>query len=64
MNKKECVIYKGNCFQIEWYYDAKGNSQPYEYYQSCDLSQKTQILDVMPKNGRFWQNLGYNKISG
>ena len=53
MNKKDCVIYKGNCFQIEWYYDIKGNSQPYEYYQSCDLSQKRKFLMLCQRMGDF-----------
>ena len=62
MNKEDCVIYKGNCFQIEWYYDAKGNSQPYEYYQSCDLSQKRKFLMLCQRMGDFGKILDITKF--
>lgn len=44
MNKDDCVIYEGAFFRIEWYYDSDGNSQPFDYYQSCDVSQKRKFL--------------------
>ena len=53
MEKDDCIIYKGKIFQIEWYYDAKGNSQPYDYYESCDLSQKRKFLMLCQRMGDF-----------
>ena len=53
MNKEDCVIYKGKFFQIEWYFDAEGKSQPYEYYESCDLSQKRKFLMLCQRMGDF-----------
>ena len=62
MNKEECVIYKGKCFQIEWYYDAKGNSQPYDYYNSCDLNQKRKFLMLCQRMGDFGKILDKTKF--
>ena len=53
MKKEDCVIYKGKFFQIEWYYDANGNSQPYDYYESCDLNQKRKFLMLCQRIGDF-----------
>lgn len=53
MKKEDCVIYKGKFFQIEWYYDANGNSQPYDYYESCDLNQKRKFLMLCQRMGDF-----------
>lgn len=53
MTKEDCVIYKGNFFQIEWYFDSEGKSQPYDYYQSCDLSQKRKFLMLCQRMGDF-----------
>lgn len=53
MKKEDCVIYKGSFFQIEWYFDAEGKSQPYEYYESCDLSQKRKFLMLCQRMGDF-----------
>ncbi len=53
MKKEDCVIYKGDFFQIEWYYDSKGNSQPYDYYATCDLCQKRKFLMLCQRMGDF-----------
>ena len=53
MNKDDCVIYKGNVFQIEWYFDTEGKSQPYDYYESCDLGQKRKFLMLCQRMGDF-----------
>ena len=46
MNEKDCIIYKGEKFSIEWYYDKKGKSVAYEYFlaTSEDLQDKFLIL--------------------
>ena len=53
MRKEDCIIYKGIFFQIEWYYDAEGKSQPYDYYESCDLNQKRKFLMLCQRIGDF-----------
>ena len=62
MQKEECVIYKGKFFQIEWYYDLKGNSQPYDYYNSCDLSQKRKFLMLCQRMGDFGKIMDITKF--
>ena len=44
MKKEDCVIYKGNFFQIEWYYTEKGESQPFDYFSINDLIKKRKIF--------------------
>ena len=53
MRKEDCVIYKGGFFQIEWYFDSEGKSQPYEYYESCDVGQKRKFLMLCQRMGDF-----------
>ena len=53
MTKEDCVIYKGHFFQIEWYYNDNGESQPYEYFKLCDLSQKRKFLMLCQRIGDF-----------
>lgn len=33
---KEYIAYEGEEFTIEWYYDAKGKSQAFEYFNQLD----------------------------
>ncbi|MBQ4497299.1 MAG: type II toxin-antitoxin system RelE/ParE family toxin [Spirochaetaceae bacterium] len=62
MKREDCVIYKGKFFQIEWYYDSEGNSQPYDYYQLCDLSQKRKFLMLCQRMGDFGKILDITKF--
>lgn len=32
MKKKESIIYKGEYYTVEWFYDDDGYSQPYEFF--------------------------------
>ena len=52
MDKTECVIYKGKFFQIEWYYSEEGESQPYDYFMSCDVIQQRKFLMLCQRMGR------------
>ena len=62
MKKEDCVIYKGDCFQIEWYYDSEGNSQPFDYYESCDVVQKRKFLMLCQRMGDFGKILDITKF--
>ena len=53
MNKDNCLIYKGECHTIEWYYDEKGYSQAYEYFLKSSDSQKRKFLMLVKKMGDF-----------
>jgi len=46
MNENDCVIYSGEKFTLEWYYDKNGKSVAYDYFleTSEDLQDKFLIL--------------------
>lgn len=62
MNKEDCIIYKGSFFQIEWYYDSEGNSQPYNYFESCNLNQKRKFLMLCQRMGDFGKIMDIKKF--
>lgn len=62
MDKKNCVIYKGKFFQIEWYYTEKGESQPYDYYKACDVIQQRKFLMLCQRMGDFGKILDKTKF--
>ncbi len=47
MKDTEFIVYEGEAFTVEWYYDAKGNSQPHEFYDELDEDQKIQLLKLV-----------------
>lgn len=62
MDTENCVIYKGSYFQIEWYFDTNGNSQPYDYYTSCSLTQKRKFLMLCQRMGDFGKIMDITKF--
>lgn len=62
MTKEDCVIYEGLFFQIEWYFDSKGNSQPFDYFQECDLTQKRKFLMLCQRMGDFGKIMDCTKF--
>lgn len=40
----EFIAYKGQEFQIEWYYSEKGESQALEYYRKLSPSDRSKVL--------------------
>ena len=62
MTKKECVIYKGQCFQIEWYYTENGESQPFEYFNAADLAQQRKFLMLCQRLGDFGKIMDKTKF--
>jgi phage-related protein len=53
MDKDNCAIYIGPIFTIEWYYDQKGHSQPYDYFITVSQEQKRKFLILVKKMGDF-----------
>ena len=43
MHKDTCLIYEGEFYRVEWYFNDKGISQAYEYF----LSEKSTALKSM-----------------
>lgn len=50
---KEYVAYKGDAFQIEWYYSPKGDSQAREYYLELDQDDRIQVLKLFKMMGEI-----------
>ncbi|HEU5289090.1 MAG TPA: type II toxin-antitoxin system RelE/ParE family toxin [Cyclobacteriaceae bacterium] len=48
---KEYVAYKGDAFQIEWYYSEKGESQARDYYLELDDQDRKQVLKLFKMMG-------------
>jgi phage-related protein len=53
MDAETCIVYQGQCFTVEWYYDKNGNSQAYDYFLSTDQMQKRKFLVLIKKIGDF-----------
>jgi len=50
---KEYVAYKGNAFQIEWYYSPKGDSQAFDYYLELDPGGRRKVLQLFKVMGEI-----------
>ena len=47
MKKKESIIYKGEYYTVEWFYDDDGYSQPYEFFlKSSDVAKRKFLMLV------------------
>lgn len=62
IDKESCLIYKGPCFTIEWFYDEKGYSQPYEYFLKSSAGQKRKFLLLAKKMGDFGKIIDKQKF--
>lgn len=51
MRDREYIVYEGEAFTIEWYYDAKGKSQPLKFYEDLDKDQRIQFLKLVKTMG-------------
>ena len=49
MNKDSCLIYKGEYYTVEWYFDETGYSQAYEYFLKVSAVQKRKFLILVKK---------------
>ena len=53
MNKDTCLIYEGECYRVEWYFDGNGHSQAYEYFLNAPAVQKRKFLILVKKISDF-----------
>lgn len=51
MNDEEYIVYEGEAFTIEWYFDAKGKSQPLKFYEARVEDQRIQLLKLVKTMG-------------
>ena len=43
MKDKEYIVYDGEAFTFEWYYDQKGKSQPYDFLESLTFQEQAHL---------------------
>jgi phage-related protein len=58
----ERVIYQGQHFTVEWYYDQKGKSQPYDYFKLTSKAQKRKFLTLAKRIAEFGKILDTTKF--
>lgn len=50
---KEYIAYKGEAFQIEWYYSEKGSSQPLDYAEELSVQERVKLLNLLEVMGNI-----------
>ena len=53
IDNTNCVIYVGEYFTVEWYYEESGYSQAYEYFLSTSDVQKRKFLILVKRIADF-----------
>ena len=51
MDEKSCIIYVGEKFTIEWYYDKDGKSVAYNYFDDSTFDQKSKFYFLIKRIG-------------
>ena len=59
---KEFVIYQGTAFTLEWYFNARGQSQAREFYLSLDDVDRRKVLFLFKRMGDFARILDQAKF--
>jgi phage-related protein len=53
MDGESCVIYAGQKFILEWYYDKNGKSVAYDYFMESSDELQDKLLVLVKKMGDF-----------
>ena len=53
MDDKSCIIYSGEKFTLEWYYDKNGKSVAYDYFMESTEDLQDKFLVLIKKIGEF-----------
>jgi len=51
VDEKNCVIYSGSKFTLEWYYNTEGKSAGYDYFLEIPKEQKRKFLALVKRMG-------------
>jgi len=62
MDKQDCVVYNGERFTVEWYYDNVGYSQAYEYFLKTSNVQKRKFFILIKRIAEFGKILDITKF--
>jgi phage-related protein len=53
MNNESCIIYRGEKFTLEWYYDKNGRGVGYEYFLKMAPEQRRKFFTLVKRMGGF-----------
>lgn len=62
MDNQDCVVYKGQCYTVEWFYDSIGYSQPFEYFVSTSQAQKRKFIVLVKRIAEFGKIMDITKF--
>lgn len=63
MDRTDCVVYSGQFFTVEWYYDKEGYSQPFEYFLKCDKKQRRKFFMLVHRICDFGRIMDKTKFT-
>jgi len=63
MDEKACVIYFGEKFTLEWYYDKNGESVSYNYFLGSTKEQRRKFLTLAKRMGDFGKIFDKTKLN-
>ena len=52
-NREEYIVYKGESFIVEWYFDTKSKSQPKDYFEKLSPDSQRKLLYLIKRIGDF-----------
>ena len=53
MDKEEYIVYTGEKFSVEWYFDENTKSQAMDYFNSLDENEQRKLLYLVKRLGDF-----------
>lgn len=60
---KEFIIYEGDYYILEWYFDSRGKSKPLEYFEDLTLEQQKkafQLFKLIADRPKFFNKEKFN----
>ena len=62
MDYESCVIYSGDKFTLEWYYDKDGKSVAYDFFIEMSLEQRRKFFALVKRMGDSGKILDITKF--
>jgi len=65
MDEELVVIYTGECFTLEWYYDKNGKSVSFDYFLKSSKDQRRKFLALakrMGDSGKIFDTTKFNNV--
>jgi len=62
VDKNDCIVYRGQCFTVEWFFDSTGYSQAFSYFETTSQSQKRKFLVLVKRIAEFGKIMDITKF--